>query len=404
MTHPRTSTAFRWLQGAALAIAGALSVMACSSPSDGAASSEDSDLSSRAGEGQSCVSRRCAAGLTCVPAATGTKKTCEAVAAAPAVASFFATPSPAGQQPVIDAIAGAQSSIRMMMFHLTTTDVVDALVAAAKRGVDVQLILDAGNLESHTPASIRNALTDAGVQITASSPAFQITHVKSLVIDGTTALIMSMNLTNKFAETRDYAIVTHDAGVIAEFTSVFEADLDNAKNGTGNTPDLHDEHLAWSPVNSEARLTAFIDAAEKDLVLTTENLGDKAIMDALARAAGRGVTVRIITPLCDQNVNPLLDLPYLGTLSKAGVASHAMPAPASASQPYMHAKMMIADGARAYVGSINLSTNSTQRARELGIFFSDKAAIAAIAQDFEQDWRASAEPPAASTVSCPAAG
>jgi phosphatidylserine/phosphatidylglycerophosphate/cardiolipin synthase-like enzyme len=268
----------------------------------------------------------------------------------------------------------------------------------------VQIILDAGNLESHTPASITKALADAGVKVVASSPAFQITHVKSLVIDGTTALVMSLNLTNKSDSTRDYAVVTHDAGVIAEFTSVFEADLENAKNGTGATPELHQASLAWSPVNSESRLVAFIDGAEKDLVVTTENLGDVAIMSALERAATRGVSVRVIAPLCDENPNPKFDLPLLSKLGKAGVTAHAMPSPASAEQPYMHAKMMIADGARAYVGSINLSTNSTQRARELGIFFSDDAAIQAISRDFEADWKVSIEPPPEASVSCATAG
>jgi phosphatidylserine/phosphatidylglycerophosphate/cardiolipin synthase-like enzyme len=330
----------------------------------------------------------------------GAKKTCEA---APVIDSFFSTPSAAGQQPVIDAIASAESSIRMMMFHLTTTAVVDALVAAAQRGVDVEIILDAGNLASHTPASITKPLSAAGVKIVSSSPAFQITHVKSLVIDEKTALVMSLNLTNKYDQTRDFAVVTHDPGVIAEFKSVFEADLENAKNGTGATPELHNANLAWSPVNSESRLVAFIDAAQKDLVVTTENLGDDAIMSALQRAAGRGVAVRVIAPLCDENVNPLYDLPFLTKLAHEGVSARAMPSPTSATQPYMHAKMMIADGVHAYVGSINLSTNSTQRARELGIFFSDKAAIEAISKDFEQDWKVAVEPPS-SAPSCPAAG
>jgi cardiolipin synthase len=404
MLKSRSSAALRWIQGAGFAVVGALSLLACSSPSDGSSESTDSASTSAAREGQSCATRHCAAGLTCVPAATGTKKTCQVVVEAPVIASFFSTHSATGQEPVIDAIGRAHSTIRMMMFHLTTTAVVDALVAAAGRGVDIQIILDAGNLASHTPAAITKALADAGIKVVASSPAFQITHVKSLVIDGTTALVMSLNLTNKFTETRDYAVVTHDPGVIAEFMSVFEGDLENAKNGTGGTPVLTDAHLAWSPVNSESRLVAFIDAAAKDLVVTTENLGDAAIMDALERASARGVTVRVIAPLCDDNVNPLYDLPSLAQLAKAGVSARAMPSPASATQPYMHAKMMIADGARAYIGSINLSTNSTQRARELGIFFSDAAAIHGIAQDFEQDWSVAVTPPPASTVSCPAAG
>ena len=138
-------------------------------------------------------------------------------------------------------------------------------------------------------------------------------------------------------------------------------------------------------------------------MVTTENLGDAAVMSALERAAGRGVSVRVIAPLCDDNVNPLYDLPLLVRLGRAGVNARAMPTPASAEQPYMHAKMMIADGAGAYVGSINPSTNSTQRARELGFFFSDAAAIQAISRDFEQDWTVSIEPPPASSVSCPTA-
>src|SRR5450432_2319348 len=141
MRTPRSSAALRWVQAAGFAVLGAFSMLACSSPADDSSESTDSASTAAAREGQSCASRHCATGLTCVPAATGTKKTCQ-VEDAPVIASFFSTPSDSGQQPVIDAINGAQSTIRMMMFHLTTTNVVDALVAAAGRGVDVQIILD----------------------------------------------------------------------------------------------------------------------------------------------------------------------------------------------------------------------------------------------------------------------
>jgi phosphatidylserine/phosphatidylglycerophosphate/cardiolipin synthase-like enzyme len=79
-----------------------------------------------------------------------------------------------------------------------------------------------------------------------------------------------------------------------------------------------------------------------------------------------------------------------------------MPGPPSATLPYTHAKMIIADGARAYIGSVNLSTASTTDARELGIFFQDPASIQMITTAFESDWAQSVTPPAASAANCPA--
>jgi phosphatidylserine/phosphatidylglycerophosphate/cardiolipin synthase-like enzyme len=376
-------------------------VMACAVPVTGAGASDEA-ATTTGGEGESCggrANRKCQAGLTC-SALAPKRGTCVA-ASGPAIDEVFETPSAEGLEPVIDAIAGAQSQIRMMMFHLTVMPVVDALAAAAKRGVDVEIILDAGNLASHTPAAIRAELTEAGVKIVASSSGFAITHVKSMVIDEETAVIMSLNLTNKFTMTRDFAVTTRDASVVKEFLAVFAADVKNARTGGNTTPALTSPYLAWSPVNTESKIAAFVDAAKTSLVVTTENLGDKVVMIALENAAARGVAVRVITPLCDQNVNPLLDLPYLATLAAAGVETHAMPYPESAEQPYMHAKMMVADGDKAFLGSVNLSMQSMTRARELGIFFADANAIRLLTSTFESDWAASATPPDMANVSCP---
>ncbi len=59
--------------------------------------------------------------------------------------------------------------------------------------------------------------------------------MKSFVIDNSTAFIMSLNLTSPYVRTRDYAVSTTDAGVVAEFEAVFAADLVNAQNATATT-------------------------------------------------------------------------------------------------------------------------------------------------------------------------
>src|SRR5581483_6468038 len=98
---------------------------------------------------------------------------------APAVRAFVLTPSDGGLQPVIDAIGAAKKSIRMMMFHLTVPDVENALIAAKSRGVDVKIILDGKTLEGRGSAAVAQRLIDHGIEITKSSPAFSITHVKA---------------------------------------------------------------------------------------------------------------------------------------------------------------------------------------------------------------------------------
>ena len=51
--------------------------------------------------------------------------------------------------------------------------------------------------------------------------------------------------------------------------------------------------------------------------------------------------------------------------------------------------MMVADGTRAYVGSVNISTNSFDNNRELGVLFSDSTSITTLQQTFQSDWSAS---------------
>jgi len=314
--------------------------------------------------------------------------------------SFFLTPSPEGLKPVADVIASARVSIKMFMFHLSEKSMVQALIQARARGVDVRVILDGKILASRSSQKIVAELRDAGVVVTPSSPEFSITHAKAMVIDDRRALIMSLNLTTLFAKTRDYAILTEDPAQVSEFLRVFDADVGNAEARTKKTPQLSCSTLLWSPVNSEAKLVALIESAKTSIVATSENLGDPAIDHALEAAAARGVRTRVLAPLCDMNPNALFNVPIAREMDAQKVDARLMPGPSSPELPYIHAKMILVDDARGYVGSVNFSENSTRHARELGILFDDRAAVAGIAAAFESDFAKAAPPPADTTGVC----
>lgn len=315
--------------------------------------------------------------------------------------SIYFSPSQEGNhQPLIDAINASQSSVKMVIFHINDRAVEKALIDAVSRGVRVQVIVDRLSLLLPPFMFSKRRLTKGGVEVIKSTKGFRISHQKSCVIDNRIAFVTSMNLTNNFDETRDWGVITRDPLVIAEMNRVFDTDLENSQSGQGNTPSLENPHLLWSPVNAEQRLVALIQSAKKTIIAQVENLGNESIQTALEEAAQRGIDVRLISPLCDMNIQADLNVPFSKAMFKKGVRAHLMPGPETPERPYMHSKMMVADSHAAYVGSINFSDNSLRNSREAGIIFSNEKAIATMTSEFEKDWSHTLPPTTETMPAC----
>ena len=138
-------------------------------------------------------------------------------------------------KPILDAIAGAQKSLRVKMFVFSDAALIQAVIDAHKRGVKTQVMLNPARRsgEAENEAS-RKQLEHAGVEVKDSNPAFDLTHEKSMVVDGETAMIMSLNWDPKnFTETRDYAVVTSHRHEVDEVAAGFDADWHRKKFDPG---------------------------------------------------------------------------------------------------------------------------------------------------------------------------
>jgi len=295
--------------------------------------------------------------------------------------SLFLEPDD-GARPVLDAIRSARATLDVKVYLLSDRETIAAIKDAQARGVKVRVMLEKdpyGTGPGNQAAF--DELTLAGAAVKWSSPAFQLTHEKSMVVDGRSALIMTLNLVRSaFTRNREYGIVTRDPAEVREVLDGFNADWTRTKL----TPPAHST-LLWSPANSRQRLLAFIDGARQSLVLEQEEMQDTEIQRHVAEAAERGVAVRA-----------LVAAPFAGSdgtdhnlrgerqLKSAGAAVRTL------DQPTLHAKMWLADGGRAIVGSVNVSKSSLDDNRELAIEISDPAIIRRIAQTFEEDWAAGA--------------
>jgi cardiolipin synthase len=285
-------------------------------------------------------------------------------------------------RPIIEAIDHASKSLRIKMFTFSDPQVLHSVIAAHRRGVKVRIMLnparrsgEAENEQSH------KMLTDAGVEVTETNPAFDLTHEKSMVVDDKSAFVMSLNWeTRNFTETRDYAVVTEHQHEVNEIIECFEADWHRKEFAPGEH-----SHLIWCTSNGRQRIGQFIDEAKHSLWVQNERYQDPVIIERLVRANQRGVKVHVMA-------RPLHKLPRgklveavggLRILNDVGVKVHRLHG------LKLHAKLLFADDARAIIGSINLAPGSFDSRRELAIEVHDGEIIDRLHSVVHHDWEKS---------------
>lgn len=110
--------------------------------------------------------------------------------------------------------------------------------------------------------------------------------------------------------------------------------------------------------------------------LEAEDIDDPQIEELLAKKA-KILPVRILAPTLAQIPG---NTKALSALIRAGVTVKTI------SSPYMHAKLILVDDTRAYVGSVNLSRQSLNENRELGIILAEGDTLQTLSATFASDW------------------
>ncbi|HEY5005382.1 MAG TPA: phospholipase D-like domain-containing protein, partial [Ktedonobacteraceae bacterium] len=255
-------------------------------------------------------------------------------------------------------------------------NVITALESAAKRGLDVRVMLDPDpyGVGTTEPAQTLSALSKAGAQTEDASSSFTYTHEKGMVIDGKTAYIMTCNFTlaalggSSSTKNREYGIIDTETTDVKTVLGIFNADWKRASYT------LTDDDIVLSPVNSRSDFVALINTAQSSLKIEAEEMQDSSVEQAIVNAQARGVTVQVILPSPASG-----NTAGITTLKNGGVSVF------EDTSYYMHAKLIIVDGTEAFVGSENISTNSLNNNRELGLLISKANVITTLASTFSTD-------------------
>lgn len=283
-------------------------------------------------------------------------------------------------KPILDAIDNAKKSLRIKMFSFSDPALIKAVIAAHDRGVKVWVMLNAARRSGEDDnKAVRKALEKAGVPVKDSNPEFGITHEKSMSVDDAIAFVKSLNwATENLTETRDYAIVTDHKKGVCEVIECFEADWHRKSFKPGLSA-----HMIWCPSDGRERIAHFIDRAKHTLFVQNERYQDAVIIERLVRARERGVKIHVMArpPHTLKKEKLIEGVGGMRIMDDVGIKIHKL------KHLKLHGKMLLADGLRAIVGSINLAPGSFDDRRELAIEFDDDDIVERLHKIAHHDWK-----------------
>lgn len=125
------------------------------------------------------------------------------------------SPEGTAQQLVINVIGSAKDNIRMMAYSFTAPDIMKALIAAKRRGVDVKIVVDENGNTGRASRAAMNLVTNAGIPLRVNSN-YKIQHDKVIIVDGRHVETGSFNYTASAEKyNSENAIVMWDAPELA---------------------------------------------------------------------------------------------------------------------------------------------------------------------------------------------
>lgn len=277
-----------------------------------------------------------------VPAATRDRLVCKPEARKNAVLAF---------------IRGARRTLLLSVFRCDDLEILHELGEAVTRGVRVEaLVTGRAKGWGKRLGPLAGCLERMGVRVHRFSRAGMKYHAKFMVADGERALVGTMNLTHRcFRRTRDFLVVTHDAGVVAGLAALFRADAAGGELEGGSS-----ERLIVGPDGARQRLEALLAGARRSIRILDHKISDPRILAILRDRQRHGVVVEVESSDAGGSVAP-------------------------------HGRLVVVDHALAVVGSFALSEASLGGRREVGLLIHEAELVKKLDKQFDKASRRAVE-------------
>ncbi|MES2583096.1 MAG: cardiolipin synthase [Pseudomonadota bacterium] len=329
---------------------------------------------------------------------------------------------------MMEAIAAAKDHINLETYIFDQDEIglqfAQLLIARQRAGVQVHIIYDAVGTMG-TPQAFFDSMREAGIRLVAFNPVNPLKlmgpwspnnrdHRKLLVVDGKVAFTGGVNISGAYANSslfrsrnrspdkigwRDTHIRVEGPAVASmqwEFLSSWvsqpspELGDSNFFPALGNVGDKLVRVLASGPDTDQDIYTAHvlaIDSAVKSIHITSAYfVPDVQVLQALTRAARRGVDVKVILPgVTDVGLVFYAGRSFYEEMLSSGIRVYELQI------AVLHAKTAVIDRLWSTVGSTNIDTRSFLHNYELNVVVLDNAFAESLESAFEEDLRFSTE-------------
>jgi phosphatidylserine/phosphatidylglycerophosphate/cardiolipin synthase-like enzyme len=262
--------------------------------------------------------------------------------------------------PVVTAIRNAKKTLDMPIFRLDHIEVDKAIKSAVKRGVIVRTLIAHTNSGGEKGLrKLEQRLLATGATVSRTDDDLVRYHNKFMIVDGHSLFVMGFNYTHlDIDRSRSFGIVTSHRKLVQEAIKLFEADFNRQPYTAGL------RNFLVSPENARAELAALLKSAKKQLLIYDVRITDNAMIRVLKERAKSGVEIRM-----------------LGKLQKKDLDVKVEKFPGK-----LHARVIIQDGKKAFIGSQSLRRLELDERREVGVVVTDPRAVRQLTSVFESDW------------------
>ncbi|MBK9926815.1 MAG: hypothetical protein IPP66_16205 [Anaerolineales bacterium] len=301
------------------------------------------------------------------------------------------------EEKLLQYINAAQTSIHIASFEFDLTRVVDALIAAHNRGVDVRWVTDDENglLADEEPGRGQfKMLQDAGIEVKDDLGRSAFMHNKFWIFDGQTVWTGSTNITKSgIYDQNNNVVVIHSP----DLAVIYEREFDEmwaGQFGAKSPSTLTDQSLT-------------IDGSQILVIFTSEDSALENVIIPFVQGAKSSVYFMAFSftdyPLADAMVQDRLrDLDVAGVFESFGSTSESselktlfcgdVPVRQDGNGGFLHHKVIVVDERYVITGSLNFSTRAEETNDENVIIIDNPEMARLYVQEFERVWALGKDP------------
>ena len=332
-------------------------------------------------------------------------------------------------------IDGAQSTLDVQVYQIHEPNLIHALIRAAERGVDVQVVMDAGDTwwtasDLRMIDGVASSLSDAGVEVlllgAEDDDPYAFMHAKLAVRDAEEVWIGSGNWKSSSAPkpgnsgNRDWGLLVNSTELASTLGELLAMDRDAAsvyvRPANAPTPVGWELEAAQSLSGTDVEavagtangevltcpddcilgLVGMLDDAETEALLSLQYLeldwtwgwGDNPLLAAMKDAAERGVRLHVALngAYLDDDMQSVVDLLNEDWNATQGHDVQAIIMSTDDTVARLHNKGAIIDGTSVLVSSINWGDSAMLRNREVGLLVHHAPLAAVYHASFMEDW------------------